>query len=128
MTTTLLDVLRAEAAPAAAAGFTKDQLATISRALSFTQSLTLTSLGTDCVALVPVVQDLIDHPPTWEALLGAAVATPGQAQLRATYAAEIQSVRDGLADDDLEIDDSPLLSPADDGVWVNAWVWVPKEV
>lgn len=28
------------------------------------------------------------------------------------------------SDDDLEIDDTPALSVADDGVWVSAWVWV----
>ncbi len=29
------------------------------------------------------------------------------------------------ADNDIEIDDTPLLSIADEGVWVSAWVWVP---
>lgn len=29
------------------------------------------------------------------------------------------------SDDDIEIDDEPMLSIADDGVWVSAWVWVP---
>lgn len=28
------------------------------------------------------------------------------------------------SDDDIEIDDEPLLSAADDGTWVSAWVWV----
>jgi hypothetical protein len=28
-------------------------------------------------------------------------------------------------DDDLEVDDNPLYSRSDSGVWVSAWVWVP---
>lgn len=27
--------------------------------------------------------------------------------------------------DNLEIDDTPSLSRADNGTWVSAWVWVP---
>ena len=30
-----------------------------------------------------------------------------------------------LATDELEIDDEPMVSVGDRGVWVNAWVWVP---
>ena len=32
-----------------------------------------------------------------------------------------------LASDDLEIDDDPMVSIAEDGVWVSAWVWVSAE-
>ena len=44
----------------------------------------------------------------------------------------IEAARSNYAmgsDDEIEIDDKPLLSVADDGVWVSAWVWVsiPKE-
>lgn len=28
------------------------------------------------------------------------------------------------SDNDLEIDDVPMISPSDEGVWVSAWVWV----
>lgn len=28
--------------------------------------------------------------------------------------------------DELEVDDRPIFSEADDGVWVGAWVWVAK--
>lgn len=45
---------------------------------------------------------------------------------RAACANEIQQARDTYANDELEIDDEPLVSIADDGVWVGAWVWVPK--
>ena len=31
------------------------------------------------------------------------------------------------ADNELEIDDDPLVSPADDGCWVAAWVWVSND-
>ena len=31
------------------------------------------------------------------------------------------------SDHDVEIDDKPLLSIADEGVWVSAWVWVRTE-
>jgi hypothetical protein len=40
----------------------------------------------------------------------------------------IERARDeylGSADGDIEIDEAPLIAPADEGVWVNAWVWVP---
>lgn len=30
-------------------------------------------------------------------------------------------------DDELEIDDGPIVSVGDAGVWVQAWVWVPIE-
>ena len=43
---------------------------------------------------------------------------------RATYAEEIERARD-QANDDLEIDDYPEVSAGDDGVWVQARVWVP---
>ncbi len=39
----------------------------------------------------------------------------------------IEQARDMYANDELQIDDSPVLAPADDGTWVSAWVWVPKE-
>jgi len=31
------------------------------------------------------------------------------------------------SDDNIEIDDEPMLSIAGNGVWVSAWVWVPIE-
>jgi hypothetical protein len=30
-------------------------------------------------------------------------------------------------DDDIEIDDEPKLSHAEQGCWVQAWVWVPLD-
>ena len=35
--------------------------------------------------------------------------------------------REIWASENLEIDDGALISESDDGVWVAAWVWVPKE-
>lgn len=42
---------------------------------------------------------------------------------------ELAKARDmyGIMGDDLEIDDDSTSSPSDDGTWVSAWVWVPKE-
>jgi len=43
----------------------------------------------------------------------------------ATDAADvIEAARAKYASDDLEIDDSPMISEGDGGAWVAAWVWV----
>lgn len=40
------------------------------------------------------------------------------------YAEQIEEAR-GVTNDELEIDDNPMVSPGGDpGVWVSAWVWV----
>lgn len=39
----------------------------------------------------------------------------------------IEAARSEYANDDLEIDDQPILSIGDEGIWVNAWVWVPTK-
>lgn len=39
----------------------------------------------------------------------------------------IVRAREIWASENLEIDDGALISESDDGVWVAAWVWVPKE-
>jgi hypothetical protein len=31
------------------------------------------------------------------------------------------------SDDNIEIDDEAETSEADEGIWVQAWVWVPKD-
>lgn len=36
----------------------------------------------------------------------------------------VDQARDIYGTDDVEIDDQPVLSVADGGVWVSAWVWV----
>lgn len=46
---------------------------------------------------------------------------------RANHDGTIQCARAMYTDDDCEIDDLPMLSVADKGVWVSAWVWVPIE-
>jgi hypothetical protein len=48
---------------------------------------------------------------------------------RETFAAEIEAAREEYTQDtscSVEIDDDPVLSVADDGVWVSAWVWVQR--
>lgn len=37
----------------------------------------------------------------------------------------ISDAHSQYANDDVEIDAFPLISEADKGVWVSAWVWVP---
>lgn len=47
-----------------------------------------------------------------------------------THAAVIQRARDEYTTDsncDIEIDDTPALSIAEEGVWVQAWVWVDTQ-
>lgn len=46
---------------------------------------------------------------------------------RLAHEMTIEAARSNYATDDIEIDDDPLLSIADEGVWVSAWVWVPTE-
>lgn len=44
----------------------------------------------------------------------------------ATYSNEIETARGyDIVDDDLEIDEQPMIATAEDGVWVSAWIWVP---
>ncbi|WP_296320823.1 hypothetical protein [Reyranella sp.] len=39
----------------------------------------------------------------------------------------IAAARAQYASDDIEIDAEPQLSHAEEGVWVQAWVWVSNE-
>ena len=50
-----------------------------------------------------------------------------QAEGRDIHEFTIKAARDNYADDDCEIPDEPLLSFAEDAVWVQAWVRVPLE-
>ena len=43
---------------------------------------------------------------------------------QANCAEDIKRAR-ALASDELEIDDNPMVSVGDQGVWVSAWVWAP---
>lgn len=63
-----------------------------------------------------------------EQLTKAITELPAQVQARQDHEFTIQAARSNYAepsDNDIEIDDTPLLSVADDGVWVSARVWVP---
>ena len=44
---------------------------------------------------------------------------------REIFAPQIAQAREESCCDDIEIDDDPVLSVADDGVWVSAWIWIP---
>ncbi|TJY57142.1 hypothetical protein E4T66_17170 [Sinimarinibacterium sp. CAU 1509] len=46
---------------------------------------------------------------------------------RATRTLHIEQARKDYCTDDIEIDDEPIVSVGDGGVWVNAWVWVRDE-
>ena len=51
-------------------------------------------------------------------------------QERLNHEGTISAAQSNYADpsnNDIEIDDEPMLSIADDGVRVSAWVWVPIE-
>jgi hypothetical protein len=63
-------------------------------------------------------------PETVEALRQALRDCHALIQEREQHASAIETAR-AQTDDDLEIDDTPLVSVADSGVWVSAWVWVP---
>lgn len=39
----------------------------------------------------------------------------------------VRRAREQYGTDDVEIDQGAPLSIADNGVWVQAWVWVPNE-
>jgi hypothetical protein len=64
--------------------------------------------------------------------VGAALNQLRQARKDLTFAddEEIDRAREEYAqgsDDDIEIDDGAASSVADDGVWVQAWVWLANE-
>lgn len=44
-----------------------------------------------------------------------------------TTEAERNQARKLYQTDDIQIDDDAKASRADEGIWVQAWVWVPKE-
>lgn len=51
-------------------------------------------------------------------------------QDRLDHEGTITAARSNYAEpsgDDIEIDDVPLVSTAEGGAWVSAWVWVPVE-
>lgn len=37
---------------------------------------------------------------------------------------EIRAAREGYASDDIDIDEPAIASRTDDGLWVQAWVWL----
>lgn len=40
---------------------------------------------------------------------------------------EVERARDSYASEELQVDDNAAVIHADDGVWVAAWVWLPRE-
>ena len=50
-----------------------------------------------------------------------------QNDLRNDHEGTISAAHSNYADDDCQIHDQPMIAPAEGGVWVEAWVWVPIE-
>lgn len=57
--------------------------------------------------------------------LARAVVNADAGGRRAASPAELGRARGRYGSDDVEIDDGAHVSEADDGVWVQAWVWLP---
>lgn len=55
---------------------------------------------------VAAIERLLEVPEDWDRIVGAAIAM--------------------YCDLEIEIDDEPSASEAEDGCWVSAWVWVPR--
>ena len=78
-------------------------------------------------------QDLIEaaravvagKPSAMQQLQAALSRVDSAFEAQADCSDEIRQARE-LATDELEIDDEPLVSIGDRGVFVNAWVWVPS--
>lgn len=75
-----------------------------------------------------LAQAVIDGDPE-----AATIAARLQASLKEmkretqTHKRLIEKARDIHTNDEVEIDDKPILSVADEGVWVNSWVWVTRK-
>ena len=77
-------------------------------------------------------QDLIDasralvagKPTAMQDLQAALSRVDAAFEDQANCSGDIRRARE-FATDELEIDDEPMVSVGDRGVWVNAWVWVP---
>lgn len=46
---------------------------------------------------------------------------------RSDHEGTIAAAKANYADDDCQVHNQPLLDITDDGVWVEAWVWVPTK-
>jgi hypothetical protein len=73
------------------------------------------------------VKDLLERDGAPDALAklriayeNTTVATPEQVQ------AAIRRYARG-SDDNIEVDDDTFTSESDEGTWIEAWVWLPKE-
>lgn len=73
--------------------------------------------------IIEQLKDAIKNGSVMQAEVLTALA---EAQDVHEFNAEITAARKEC-NDELEIDDFPLVSPSDDGVWVSAWIWVPRD-
>lgn len=61
----------------------------------------------------------------WIKLINAIAISTGAIEEAEMHGGAIEEARAMYCDDDVEIDDTPLVSPTDDGgIWVAAWVYV----
>ena len=68
--------------------------------------------------------EFITDPRLKDAAAALRLSIDERCEARVAYADQIGEAR-RQANDELEIDDYPEVSAGDDGVWVQAWVWVP---
>lgn len=86
----------------------------------------------DDETLALLVLCLAESHPTISQNLASGFFTPDQGEvLKLFHQPELMSfaeaARKKYASDDVEIDDEPVFSEADDGVWTSAWLWTPKD-
>ena len=60
----------------------------------------------------------------WERLKAAVEAAEAATELTPAQADDVRRAIEQYATDDLEFDDNPVVSEAEHGTWVSAWVWV----
>jgi hypothetical protein len=74
-------------------------------------------------AALATLRTLLDGPLRQSDAL-AVLAERWQSDELAKFAAAARTIYADPSDDDIEIDDDPLFSDTDDGVWVSGWLWV----
>ena len=76
-------------------------------------------------ALLASLGEVPEFTPELVALQSAVESCREAVDSREQFADAIALAREDYANNEVEIDDDPVLSVSDEGVWVSAWVWVP---
>lgn len=87
----------------------------------------------DDETLALIVLCLAESHPTISTNLATGFFTPDQAEtLKLFHQPDLMPIVEKAcniyASDDVEIDDEPMFSEAENGTWVSAWVWIPNDV